>query len=117
LMAFEVVALPSTEFDAWLSREAGPAPAPPPDAGRRGPALCVAGRRGRRPPRAARRGRALSAAAGCGTCHATRGTAAGGTIGPDLTHIASRRSVGIDTMKLTHANLVRFIAEGQHVKP
>ena len=46
-----------------------------------------------------------------------RGTAAAGTIGPDLTHFGSRRSVGIDTLPLTQANLARFIAEGQHVKP
>jgi len=97
LMAFEVVALPSTEYDAWLAREAAPATAPSTDRERHGQTLFVA--------------------AGCGTCHAIRGTAASGTIGPDLTHIGSRRSVGVDTMKLTHANLVRFIAEGQHVKP
>jgi len=97
LMAFEVVALPSAEYEAWLAREAAPATVPATDAGRNGQTLFVA--------------------AGCGTCHAIRGTAAGGTIGPDLTHIGSRRSVGIDTTKLTHANLVRFIAEGQHVKP
>ena len=97
LMAFEVVALPSAEYDAWLAHAAAPATAPSTDVERHGQTLFVA--------------------AGCGTCHAIRGTAAIGTIGPDLTHIGSRRSVGIDTMKLTHANLVRFIAEGQHVKP
>ena len=97
LMAFEMVALPATEYEAWLARQAAPATAPSTDAERHGQTLFVA--------------------AGCGACHAIRGTAASGTIGPDLTHIASRRSVGIDTMKLTHANLVRFIAEGQHVKP
>ena len=46
-----------------------------------------------------------------------RGTAAAGTIGPDLTHLGSRRSVGADTLPLTQRNLVRFIADGQHVKP
>ena len=46
-----------------------------------------------------------------------RGTAAAGTIGPDLTHVGSRRSVGADTLPLTQANLARFIADGQHVKP
>ena len=97
LMAFEVVALPSADYDAWLAREAAPAAVPATDTELHGQTLFVA--------------------AGCGTCHAIRGTAAGGTIGPDLTHIASRRSVGLDTMKLTHANVVRFIAEGQHVKP
>ena len=64
-----------------------------------------------------RRGQSLFMAAGCGTCHAVRGTAANGTIGPDLTHLGGRRSVGIDTLPLTAENLTRFIAAGQHVKP
>ena len=59
----------------------------------------------------------LFIAAGCGACHAVRGTAANGTIGPDLTHLGGCRSVGIDTPKLTAENLTRFIAAGQHVKP
>ena len=41
----------------------------------------------------------------------------GGTIGPDLTHLGSRRSVGIDTLPLTADNLARFIRDGQHIKP
>ena len=92
LMAFEVVALPSAEYDAWLAREAAPAAAPTTEAERQGQTLFIA--------------------AGCGTCHALRGTAASGTIGPDLTHLGSRRSVGIDTMKLTHANLVALHCRG-----
>jgi cytochrome c oxidase subunit II len=97
LMAFTVVALPGPEYAAWLARESGPARAPSNEPERRGQSLFIA--------------------AGCGTCHTVRGTAATGTVGPDLTHIGSRRSVGIDTLALTHANLTRFIAEGQHVKP
>jgi cytochrome c oxidase subunit II len=97
LMAFEVIALPPADYDDWLRREASPAIAPTNETEQRGQSLFIA--------------------AGCGTCHAIRGTAANGTIGPDLTHIGSRRSVGIDTLKLTQANLARFIAENQHVKP
>lgn len=97
LMAFEVIAMPAAEYTAWLRRAAAPAPAPQSDDHERG--------------------RSLFIAAGCGACHAVRGTAATGTIGPDLTHIGSRRSVGIDTLPLNHANLKRFITEGQHIKP
>ncbi len=97
LMAFAVVALPEAEYAAWYARESAPAVAPSNQPERQGHALFIA--------------------AGCGTCHAVRGTAATGTVGPDLTHIASRRSVGIDTLPLTQANLTRFIAAGQHVKP
>lgn len=97
LMAFEVVALPAEEYSAWFTRESATAAAPSNELEQRGQALFIA--------------------AGCGACHAVRGTQAAGTIGPDLTHIGSRRSVGIDTLPLTQANLVRFITHGQHVKP
>jgi len=97
LMAFEVVALPSAEYDAWLAREAAPARVPSSAQEQRGQSLFIA--------------------AGCGACHAVRGTAAAGTIGPDLTHLGGRRSVGIDTMPLTAENMTRFIANSQHVKP
>jgi len=97
LMAFEVVAMQPDEFDAWLERQAAPAVAPTTDGGRRGQELFLA--------------------AGCGSCHTVRGTAAAGTIGPDLTHLGSRRSVGIDTAAMTEDNVARFIRDGQHVKP
>ena len=47
-----------------------------------------------------RRGQELFLASGCGACHAVRGTPAAGAIGPDLTHVGSRRSVGADTLPL-----------------
>ena len=97
LMAFQVVAWPAGDYAAWLAREAAPARAPANERETQGQSLFLA--------------------AGCGTCHSVRGTAATGAIGPDLTHIASRRSVGIDTLPVTEANLMRFIADGQHVKP
>jgi cytochrome c oxidase subunit 2 len=97
LMAFHVVAMPEAEFDAWLDAEAGPAAPPANDEAVRGQALFVS--------------------AGCGACHTVRGTEAEGTIGPDLTHLGSRRSVGIDTLPMTAENVARFIADGQHIKP
>lgn len=97
LMAFEVVAMPADAFDAWLADQAEPAaqPASP----------------------VTQRGRQLFLASGCGGCHAVRGTEAAGTIGPDLTHLASRRSVGLDTTPLSSATIAAFIRDGQHVKP
>jgi cytochrome c oxidase subunit 2 len=97
LMALEVVALPPAEFEAWLQgqRQLGAEPATD----------------------AAGHGRKLFLAAGCGGCHTVRGTAASGTVGPDLTHLGSRRSVGIDTLPLTVANIARFIRDPQHLKP
>ena len=97
LMALEVVAMPPPEFEAWLEAQARPAVEPSAPV--------------------ARRGRELFLAAGCGACHTVRGTAAAGTVGPDLTHLGSRRSVGLDTAAMTEANIARFIRDGQHIKP
>ena len=97
LMALEVVAVPPPEFEAWLQGQARPAAEP---------AAGIAGR-----------GRELFIAAGCGACHAVRGTPAAGTVGPDLTHLGSRRSVGLDTAAMSQANIARFIRDGQHIKP
>jgi cytochrome c oxidase subunit 2 len=96
-MALAVIALPATEYDAWLAHKSAPAAEPTGEV--------------------ARRGQSLFQAAGCGTCHTIRGTGATGTIGPDLTHIGGRRSVGVDTLPVTAANITRFITNGQHVKP
>jgi cytochrome c oxidase subunit 2 len=50
-------------------------------------------------------------------CHAIGGTPAAGRVGPDLTHVGSRRSLAANTLQLTKENLARFISENQHVKP
>lgn len=97
LMALEVIAMPQAEYAAWLAREAAPARASSNEQ--------------------EQRGRTQFIAAGCGACHAVRGTAATGTIGPDLTRLGSRRSVGIDTLPLTAENIMRFVAHGQQIKP
>jgi cytochrome c oxidase subunit 2 len=54
----------------------------------------------------------------CATCHAVRGTPAAGARGPDLTHVASRRSIGAGTLvDPDAAAFARFVASSQHVKP
>ena len=97
LMALQVTAMPADEFGAWIAQEGSEAAPPRTDREREGQALFLS--------------------SGCGSCHAVRGTLAAGTIGPDLTHLASRRSIGADTLPLDRANLGRFIAEGQKFKP
>lgn len=97
LMAIEIVAMPEAEFTAWLVAEAAPAPDPADET--------------------TRRGRALFLAAGCGSCHAVRGTPAAGAIGPDLSRVGARRFIAAAALPMTQENLARFIAEGQHVKP
>ena len=58
-------------------------------------------RRRSRQPMPAGEARHLFLAAGCGACHAVRGTPATGTVGPDLTHVGARRSVGAETLAMT----------------
>ncbi len=96
-MALPVVAEPQAAFDAWLARERLPA-SPPADP-------------------AARMGSAVFISAGCGTCHTIRGSTAGGTRGPDLTHFASRRTIAAGTLSNTRANLTAWLADPQAVKP
>lgn len=97
LMSFWVVAMPADDYDAWLEREAQPARAPA-DA-------------------AEQRGRDLFLANGCGACHAVRGTAAEGVVGPDLTHLGSRHSLAAATMPNTAEAIAAWIAGNQHIKP
>jgi len=66
---------------------------------------------------AAQRGAALFRDVGCGACHAVRGMEAAGTIGPDLTHLASRPTLAAGTLPMSEAALARWIADPQAVKP
>jgi len=54
---------------------------------------------------------------GCGLCHTIRGTLAGGQLGPDLTHIASRESIAAGTLPQNPGNLAAWISDPQHIKP
>ncbi|HST16895.1 MAG TPA: cytochrome c oxidase subunit II [Gaiellaceae bacterium] len=96
-MAVAVVAEPRAQFRAWLRNMARPA-APPRTA-------------------AARRGEQVFLAQTCSACHEIRGTAARGTIGPDLTHVASRQTLAALTIPNDRAALREWIADPQHVKP
>jgi cytochrome c oxidase subunit 2 len=50
-------------------------------------------------------------------CHTIRGTIAGSRLGPDLTHIASRSSLGAGTLPNNVGNLAAWIADPQGIKP
>jgi cytochrome c oxidase subunit 2 len=84
-------------FRAWLHNEVAP---------RRAPAT---------PEQQA--GEKIFLSQSCAACHTIRGTSARGRIGPDLTHLAQRRSLAALTIPNTPANLRRWIADPQHVKP
>jgi cytochrome c oxidase subunit II len=55
--------------------------------------------------------------AGCAQCHAIRGTQATGNVGPDLTHLGSRRTIGAALLPNNRGNLAGWIANPQAIKP
>ena len=97
LMSFDVVVLPKEEFARWLAHQQTPA-LPPAE------------------PLAAR-GQELFLATGCGACHTIRGTPANGVVGPDLTHVGGRLSIGAGSLPNNVENLLRWIARTEHIKP
>jgi cytochrome c oxidase subunit 2 len=96
-MAFDVVAESDEEFTRWLDvmRQPGRDPSDP----------------------TARKGRDVFMQARCASCHAVRGSDAAGQIAPDLTHIASRSTLGAGSLANTPDNLATWIRDSQHVKP
>lgn len=54
---------------------------------------------------------------GCGACHRIAGTAAEGKIGPDLTHLASRTTIGANILPMSAENLSTWIRRTQELKP
>jgi cytochrome c oxidase subunit 2 len=62
-------------------------------------------------------GAQVFATTGGPVCHAVRGTDAGGAIGPDLTHLASRRLIAAGLLPNTPGTLVGWIADPQAFKP
>jgi cytochrome c oxidase subunit 2 len=66
---------------------------------------------------AARAGRAEFMSDQCASCHTVRGTPARGRVGPDLTHIGSRASIGALTLPNTARALTDWLRDPQHPKP
>jgi cytochrome c oxidase subunit 2 len=53
----------------------------------------------------------------CSTCHNIAGTPASGQVAPDLSHLASRRSIGAGTYTMSRAHLYGWVADPQSAKP
>lgn len=96
-MALDVVVEHPPDFDRWLAAQARPANLPDAPLERRGARQFLA--------------------AGCGECHAVRGTPAAGSTGPDLTHVGSRLSIGAGRLANQPAHLAGWIAGSQDLKP
>jgi cytochrome c oxidase subunit 2 len=96
-MAVFVIAEPRADFEKWLTAQLQPAPSPPGGSeAARGEQLFVDH---------------------CGVCHKVLGTEAGGTVGPDLTHVMSRATIAAGTLPNTIGNLSGWIANPQTIKP
>jgi cytochrome c oxidase subunit 2 len=95
LMAFTVTVMEEAAFDRWLAAQ-------------REPASPTAGEE---------RGARLFQELGCGGCHAVRGTEATGAIGPDLTHLADRATLGAGILANDHAGRIRWVATAETLKP
>ncbi|HEY8311304.1 MAG TPA: cytochrome c oxidase subunit II [Gemmatimonadaceae bacterium] len=96
-MDFTVVAVPRAEFSRWASAQAQPAKAP-------GDPAALEGRR-------------AFQSAGCAFCHTVNGNGAGGRVGPDLTHFASRLTIGAGMLPNTRGFLAGWVVGAQHLKP
>ena len=53
----------------------------------------------------------------CIMCHTIRGTPAGASAGPDLTHIGSSLTIAAGTLPNTKGNLAGWIVDPQRIKP
>lgn len=96
-MAFLVIAEPPDAFARWRDNQIGPAAEPDtPEE---------------------RRGRDVFLAAPCVMCHTIRGTSAGGKVAPELTHLASRRTLAAGTLPNSRGPLAAWIIDPQRIKP
>jgi cytochrome c oxidase subunit 2 len=96
-MAFAAVVMEEEAFDLWLADEAADARPPASDA--------------------AMRGEQVFLSEGCGACHTVRGTEAVGMVGPDLTHVGSRQTLGAGRMRVTLEDLSAWITHTDVLKP
>jgi len=96
-MAFDVVAEPDAEFEGWLERLRQPAQPPAGEVAQHGLELFSTRR--------------------CASCHTIRGTEAAGQVAPDLTHVASRLTLGSGTLPNTPSHRRAWIADPQKPKP
>lgn len=94
-MRLLAVAQPPADFDSWVARLKSP---PPP------------------PVREAATGYQAFLAGGCVACHTIQGVAFG-VVGPNLTHVGSRKTLAAGIMKNTPEDLARWLADPPGVKP
>jgi cytochrome c oxidase subunit II len=97
-MRILVVAQPEAEYETWLASQ-------------RNTAASSQGR-----PDATYGAQVFQASA-CPLCHTVRGTDAHGLVGPDLTHVGSRKTIAGGMLVNDTANLEAWITDAQALKP
>lgn len=93
LMALVAVAMEPGEFRSWLDRQAKPSGG------------------------VNASGADVFLKNGCGACHRIAGTEAVGAIGPDLSHVGSRQTIGAGILPNTRETIAEFIARPHKAKP
>lgn len=96
-MEFLVIVETPGDFQRWVSREQL-TPSPPDG-------------------ESAAAGQLVFVRQSCAGCHTIRGTQAAGTVGPELTDIGRRTTLGAATIPNTPGNLAGWISNTQSVKP
>jgi cytochrome c oxidase subunit 2 len=96
-MALHVVAQPKAEYRKWVDQQRESAHTPTDSIESRGLEVFLTGQ--------------------CAMCHSIEGTSAGSHAGPDLTHLASRRTIAAGTLPNTRGALAGWIVDPQQVKP
>ena len=96
-MALTIIAESDEQFGAWYQSQLQSAPAPATESQINGQKVFLS-----KP---------------CVMCHRIQGTDAGGKLGPDLTHVASRQTIAAGTLHNTREHLAQWIVNSQSVKP
>ncbi|WP_292289883.1 cytochrome c oxidase subunit II [Marivita sp.] len=97
LMAFEVLVLPVEEYAAYLE------------------SLDEDARDAVTPQQ--RRGKEVFLTSGCTACHAVNGVSENGRLGPDLSRVGARASLGAGMWRMNRGNLAGWIADVGDMKP
>ncbi len=96
-MLLVVIAQQPDEYNAWLQQQRKPAVEPVSPEAIAGEQTFLSGP--------------------CSLCHRIRGTLAGGTVAPDLTHIASRQYIAANSFPNNDAYLEAWVTHAQSLKP
>lgn len=105
LMKMELVVEEQGDFDLWTESMLSEVVLPAPEDTANDAALLLAAG-----AQAFQRG-------GCVACHRIAGTPAQGPLGPDLTHVGSRRTIAAGILENTPEEMARWIRDPQAIKP